>query len=169
MRLLDGSTTLSRPRRLARAAWPALPTRCSSRCSLPPRLPSAVVLRRRRAVRRRAAAVALFLLLRQFVLRRGYFGAWTTAWMAFASGDPRACDPIRFVPGLAGSALPDGHPAVRTLYFVYQLAKGLGFVFFLRGTVLYVAGARRVVRDEALLRRRDGVRARVDRRLARRA
>jgi len=84
--------------------------------------------------------VALFLLLRQFVLRRGYFSAWTSAWMAVAIAVLAIATRYVFLPGLAGGALPDRHPAVRTLYFIYQAAKGLGFVFFLRGTALYVAG-----------------------------
>ncbi len=84
--------------------------------------------------------VSLFLMMRRFVLRRPYFSAWTAAWAAFAAAIGALVIRYILVPDMVGFAPPESHPAVRVLYFIYQMCKGLGFVFFLRGTLMYVAG-----------------------------
>lgn len=85
--------------------------------------------------------LSLFGLLRRFVLRRGYFGAWATAWASLALAI--AALVVRYViaPGLVGTSLGDDQSTTRALYFVYQFAKCLGYIYFLRGTLMYVAGS----------------------------
>ena len=85
--------------------------------------------------------LTLFLMLRRFVLRRAYFTAWTTAWGAWSVAIFALTIRYFLVPGLVGTYLDDAHPFVRALYFVYQFSKALGFIFFLRGTLMYVAGS----------------------------
>jgi diguanylate cyclase (GGDEF)-like protein len=85
--------------------------------------------------------LSLFMMLRRFVLRRGYFGAWATAWGALAVAIFALVIRYILAPGLAGVSLRDDHPLVRSLYFVYQASKGIGFIYFVRGTLMYVAGA----------------------------
>jgi diguanylate cyclase (GGDEF)-like protein len=85
--------------------------------------------------------IGLFLMLRHFVLRRRYFGAWATAWIAFAAAIAALVVRYMIVPGIVGTDIAESNPGVRGLYFVYQLSKALGFAYFLRGTMLYVAGA----------------------------
>src|SRR6185503_8727762 len=84
--------------------------------------------------------VALFVMLRRFVLRRAYFGAWMSAWLAFSVAIAALAVRLVVVPAIAGSTLAETHPVVRASYFVYQFAKGMGFILFLRGTLMYVAG-----------------------------
>lgn len=84
--------------------------------------------------------IGLFLTLRRLVMRRAYFGAWSTAWAALALAI--AALVVRYVvaPIVAGTPLGDDHPVVLVLYFTYQLGKTLGLLFFVRGTLLYVSG-----------------------------
>jgi diguanylate cyclase (GGDEF)-like protein len=85
--------------------------------------------------------ISFFLLLRRHVVRRTYFSAWVGAWAAIAIGI--AALVVRYM--LFERWLPtrtESDPIVRLLYFVYQAAKIVGFVFFLRGTSVYVAGGR---------------------------
>lgn len=85
--------------------------------------------------------ISLFMMLRRFVLRRGYFGAWASAWGALAVAILALVVRYMIAPALLGHAIAEEHPLARLLYFVYQLAKGLGFVFFARGTLMYVSGS----------------------------
>jgi diguanylate cyclase (GGDEF)-like protein len=85
--------------------------------------------------------IGLFALLRRFVLRRAYFNAWFTAWQLFAVAILALVIRYMFLPGIVGE-VDEQSAIVRATYFVYQMAKALGFVFFLRGTLMYVAGAR---------------------------
>lgn len=87
--------------------------------------------------------IALFVMLRRFVLRRGYFGAWATAWGCLAVAIGALVIRYVLLPQALGFLPEEGHPAVRSLYLVYQISKAIGFVFFLRGTVMYVAGSSR--------------------------
>jgi diguanylate cyclase (GGDEF)-like protein len=85
--------------------------------------------------------VGFFMLLRRHVVRRTYFSAWVTAWAAVAVGI--AALVVRYM--LVKRFLPtqtDDAPLVRLLYFIYQSAKVIALVFFLRGTGMYVAGGR---------------------------
>lgn len=84
--------------------------------------------------------LGLFLMLRRFVLRRAYFSAWVIAWGALAVAIGSLVIRYFLVPGLTGRPLSDNHPVVRLLYFVYQASKAVGFVYFLRGTIMYVGG-----------------------------
>ena len=88
-----------------------------------------------------ALLVGFFLLLRRFVFRRPYFSAWVSAWMAVTIGIAAVVSRYLIVPRFALGAT-DTAPLVRSLYFVYQAAKLIAFLFFLRGTVMYVAGGR---------------------------
>jgi diguanylate cyclase (GGDEF)-like protein len=88
-----------------------------------------------------ALLVGFLMLLRRFVFRRPYFSAWVSAWLAITIGIAAVVARYLLVPRLAIEA-SDAAPVVRGLYFVYQSAKLVAFVFFLRGTVMYVAGGR---------------------------
>jgi diguanylate cyclase (GGDEF)-like protein len=88
-----------------------------------------------------ALLVGFFILLRQFVFRRPYFSAWARAWLAITVGIAAIVARYVIVPGFDPVAT-DSSPAVRGLYFVYQAAKLVAFLFFVRGTVMYVAGGR---------------------------
>ena len=85
--------------------------------------------------------VGFFMLLRRYVFRRAYFSAWVTAWCAVAIGISALVVRYMLVGQYALTATDDA-PVVRLLYFVYQASKLIGFVFFLRGTGMYVAGGR---------------------------
>jgi diguanylate cyclase (GGDEF)-like protein len=85
--------------------------------------------------------IALFMLLRRFVLRRAYFSAWVAGWGAFALAILALVGRYILMPGLFGTAMNENDPIVRVFYLIYQISKGLGFVFFLRGTLVYVGGA----------------------------
>src|SRR5262245_29953826 len=84
--------------------------------------------------------IALFVMLRRFMLRRGYFSAWANAWTAISLSIFALAMRYVFVPGIVGAPIDDRHIAARVLYFVYQTSKGIAFVYFLRGTLTYVAG-----------------------------
>jgi diguanylate cyclase (GGDEF)-like protein len=84
--------------------------------------------------------IALFLTLRRYVLRRGYFSAWATAWVAFAIAISALLIRYVLVPEIVGATLDEDHPITRVLYFIYTMSKGLAFVYFLRGTLTYVTG-----------------------------
>ena len=88
-----------------------------------------------------ALLVGFFVLLRRFVFRRPYFGAWVNAWIAITVAISAVLARYVFVDRFAPGAT-DSSAAVRALYFVYQAAKLIAFVFFVRGTVMYVAGGR---------------------------
>src|SRR5262245_55516314 len=83
---------------------------------------------------------ALFLMMRRFVLRRAYFTAWVVAWGAFALAILALALRYILVPQFASAPFDDRHLGARALYFVYQASKGVGFVYFLKGTVTYVSG-----------------------------
>lgn len=85
-----------------------------------------------------ALLVGFFTLLRRYVFRRPYFSAWVSAWLAITIG--LAAVSLRYLLENRIGPLDDSSLTVRGLYFVYQSAKLLAFVFFLRGTVIYVAG-----------------------------
>lgn len=86
--------------------------------------------------------IGVFYLLRGYVLRRSYFSAWAGAWSAIAIGVAALVVRFLVLPDLHGGKLPESSVAIRLLYFVYQACKVLGLVLLLRGTVMYVAGAR---------------------------
>ena len=88
-----------------------------------------------------ALLVGFFALLRRFVFRRPYFSAWVSAWLAITVGIAAIVGRYLFVAAVAPSLTESSIP-IRALYFVYQAAKLLAFVFFLRGTAMYVAGGR---------------------------
>lgn len=85
--------------------------------------------------------VGMFLMLRRFVLRRAYFTAWVSAWLALTVAVAALVIRYIFVPVFVEMPLHEGDPAVRALYFIYQISKVLGFIFFVRGTLMYVAGS----------------------------
>jgi diguanylate cyclase (GGDEF)-like protein len=88
-----------------------------------------------------ALLVGFFMLLRRYVFRRAYFSAWVTAWLSITVAILALV--VRYMMVLPlDPSVTDDTPIVRLLYFVYQGAKLIGFVFFLRGTAMYVAGGR---------------------------
>lgn len=84
--------------------------------------------------------VLLFVLLRRYVVRRGYFGAWTLAWVCGAVAISALAFRYLVLPGVVG-----GTPGALTLaafYTVYQVGK-LGYLGLLvTGTAMYVTGSR---------------------------
>src|SRR5688572_19376170 len=85
--------------------------------------------------------VLLFVLLRRYVLRRGYFGAWTGAWVCGAVAISALVVRYIIMPRF-GSPVDDSSITVRALYLVYQLGKLGSFALFVAGTGMYVTGSR---------------------------
>ncbi|HJQ19308.1 MAG TPA: GGDEF domain-containing protein [Gemmatimonadaceae bacterium] len=86
--------------------------------------------------------VLLFLLLRRFVLRRGYFSAWTGAWICGAIAILAVCVRYTIMPRLGAAPVDETSLAVRALYLVYQASKLGSFALFVSGTAMYVTGVR---------------------------
>lgn len=86
--------------------------------------------------------VLLFILLRRYVLRRGYFAAWTAAWACGAAAILALSVRYIIMPQLAPTPLDDSSLAVRSLYFLYQTGKLASFALFVSGTAMYVTGSR---------------------------
>jgi diguanylate cyclase (GGDEF)-like protein len=86
--------------------------------------------------------VLLFMLLRRYVLRRGYFAAWTAAWACGATAILALCVRYILMPQLAPTPIDDGSGVVRALYLVYQVGKLSSFALFVFGTAMYVTGMR---------------------------
>lgn len=86
--------------------------------------------------------VLLFMLLRRYVLRRGYFAAWTAAWVCGAAAITALCVRYIIMPRVAGSPLDVTSPSVQSLYLVYQVGKLSSFALFVSGTAMYVTGSR---------------------------
>jgi len=86
--------------------------------------------------------VLLFVLLRGYVLRRGYFAAWTVAWACGAVAIMALCVRYFLMPQLAPSPIDEASIAVRSLYLVYQVGKLASFALFVAGTAMYVTGSR---------------------------
>lgn len=82
-----------------------------------------------------ALLAGFFMLLRRHVFRRPYFSAWVSAWLAITVGLLALV--VRYL-----LETPEQSVVTRGLYFVYQSAKLVAFVFFLRGTIMYVVGGR---------------------------
>ena len=94
--------------------------------------------------------VLLFMLLRRYVLRRGYFAAWTGAWMCGAVAIAALVVRYIIMPRFA-SPVDDTSLAVRSLYLVYQLGKLASFAFFVAGTGMYVTGTRTIASRAVVL------------------
>jgi diguanylate cyclase (GGDEF)-like protein len=88
-----------------------------------------------------ALIVALFTVLRRFVLRRAYFTVWVWAWVAFSVATAALVARFVFLPA-AELGSNDTSVASRVLGLIYETSKTLGFLLFVRGTVMYVAGGR---------------------------
>ena len=88
--------------------------------------------------------VLLFVLLRRYVLRRGYFAAWTLAWACGASAILALCVRYIIMPSFVASPVDEGALATRALYLVYQVGKLSSFALFITGTAMYVTGSRLV-------------------------
>lgn len=86
--------------------------------------------------------VLLFVLLRRYVLRRGYFAAWTAAWACGALAIMALVMRYIIMPRLAPAPIDDSSVAVRLLYLVYQVGKLSSFALFVSGTAMYVTGTR---------------------------
>lgn len=86
--------------------------------------------------------VLLFMLLRRYVLRRGYFAAWTAAWASGALAIMALCVRYILMPRLGPEPIDDSSVAVRSLYLVYQIGKLTSVALFVSGTAMYVTGLR---------------------------
>lgn len=86
--------------------------------------------------------VLLFVLLRRYVLRRGYFAAWTGAWACGATAILALCARYILMPRLSPEPIDDSSPAVQGLYLVYQIGKLSSFALYVSGTAMYVTGSR---------------------------
>jgi diguanylate cyclase (GGDEF)-like protein len=86
--------------------------------------------------------VALFVLLRRYVLRRGYFAAWTMAWACGAAAILALCVRYFIMPRLIMAPVDNESAFVRALYLTYQIGKLSSFAFFVAGTAMYVTGTR---------------------------
>lgn len=86
--------------------------------------------------------VLLFVLLRRFVLRRGYFAAWTAAWACGAVAILALCLRYIIMPRVAPAPIDEGSLSVQALYLVYQIGKLSSFALFVSGTAMYVTGSR---------------------------
>src|SRR5437867_1574829 len=86
--------------------------------------------------------VLLFMLLRRYVLRRGYFAAWTVAWGCGAAAILALCMRYVLMPRLVITPVDDDSIAVRGLYLAYQIGKLSSFALFVAGTATYVTGSR---------------------------
>lgn len=86
--------------------------------------------------------VTLFLLLRRFVLRRGYFTAWTAAWLCGSIAILALCIRYILMPHFADRPIDETETTVRILYFIYQVGKLSSFALFVAGTAAYVTGMR---------------------------
>lgn len=86
--------------------------------------------------------VLLFVLLRRYVLRRGYFTAWTAAWASGGVAILALCVRYIIMPSFAARPIDDNSPAVLALYLAYQLGKLTSFALFVSGTAMYVTGSR---------------------------
>jgi diguanylate cyclase (GGDEF)-like protein len=88
-----------------------------------------------------AMLIGLFGLLRRYVIRRTYFGAWAMAWSCLAVASIALLARYAVAPDTAG----DGraiYPAALALYGTYQLCQALGLAYLVRGTLMYVSGTR---------------------------
>jgi diguanylate cyclase (GGDEF)-like protein len=85
--------------------------------------------------------VLLFVLLRGYVLRRGYFAAWTWAWAFGAAAIAALVIRYAIMPRM-GSAADDSSLAVRGLYLAYQVGKLTSLALFVSGTAMYATGTR---------------------------
>src|SRR5436189_3603176 len=81
--------------------------------------------------------VLLFTLLRRYVLRRGYFAAWTAAWACGVVAILALCVRYILMPRLAPTPIDDASISVRSLYFLYQTGKLGSFMLFVSGTAMY--------------------------------
>lgn len=86
--------------------------------------------------------VLLFMLLRRYVLRRGYFAAWTVAWASGALAIMALSVRYIIMPRLAPTPIDDASVAVQVLYLAYQIGKLTSFALFVSGTAMYVTGSR---------------------------
>src|SRR2546423_5295867 len=86
--------------------------------------------------------VLLFMLLRRYVLRRGYFAAWTAAWACGAVAIMALVVRYILMPRLVPTPIDDSAAAVRSLYLVYQVGKLSSFALLVSGTAMYVTGTR---------------------------
>ena len=86
--------------------------------------------------------VMLFVLLRRYVLRRGYFAAWTLAWACGAAAILALCVRYIIMPSFAATPIDDAALATRILYLIYQVGKLSSFALFIAGTAMYVTGSR---------------------------
>jgi len=86
--------------------------------------------------------VLLFMLLRRYVLRRGYFAAWTAAWACGSVAILAVCIRYGIMPKLVSQPVDESSLPVRALYLAYQSGKLCSFALFVSGTAMYVTGAR---------------------------
>lgn len=92
----------------------------------------------------------LFVLLRRFVLRRAYFSAWTSAWLALTAALGAIALRFNVLPWLSGGSVTEQDILVRAVYYVYQVAKLAAFVWFVDGIRMFVLGRRELAQSRVL-------------------
>lgn len=86
--------------------------------------------------------VLLFVLLRGYVLRRGYFAAWTMAWALGAAAIAALCVRYLIMPQVSEVPVDETALPVRSLYLVYQVGKLSSLALMVSGTAMYATGSR---------------------------
>src|SRR6185503_12318278 len=86
--------------------------------------------------------VLLFGLLRRYVLRRGYFAAWTAAWGCGAIAILALVARYIIMPRLTRMPIDESSMPVQGLYLLYQVGKLSSFALLVSGTAMYVTGSR---------------------------
>ncbi len=86
--------------------------------------------------------VLLFVLLRGYVVRRGYFAAWTVSWACGAGAIAALCVRYIVMPQLATEPIAEASLGVRGLYLAYQVGKLSSLALLVSGTAMYVTGSR---------------------------
>lgn len=92
----------------------------------------------------------LFVLLRRFVLRRAYFSAWTSAWLALTAALSAVVLRFNVLPWVSGGSVTDQDVTVRAVYYIYQMAKLAAFVWFVDGIRMFVLGRRELAQSRVL-------------------
>ena len=90
-----------------------------------------------------ALLIALFLLLRPYAHRRGYFTSWSNAWVALSIALAAVMIRYNVLPVLPNRSVHDAELHVRLLYFVYQVSKITFYGLLVAGTLRYVKSAPR--------------------------
>ncbi len=84
---------------------------------------------------------AIFTVASRASLRRTYFTTWTAAWVALVVAMAAICARYYLLGAAPGSTLPDGTPAVVTLYLLYEGGKMAYWALIWRGALEFTRQA----------------------------